>query len=89
MSEEITPTTPITPANAVEVYRKAFAQEDSPDLLEALVARVKELEKQRDAAVYILRAAQGPQLVRHWVRTAQLDVGVSDALVALGAEETK
>jgi hypothetical protein len=51
--------------------------------------RVGELELRRDAAVAILRAAKGPQLVpAAWSRTAQLDVGVSEALAALGAEET-
>lgn len=54
------------------------------------VDELNHLQQQRDAAVAVLRAAKGPQLVPDaWSRTAQLDVGVSEALVALGAEEAK
>jgi hypothetical protein len=55
----------------------------------ALVARVKELEQQRDAAVAVLRdAREHPDYVDGDMKLYMPDV-FDDALAALGAEEAK
>jgi hypothetical protein len=84
----------ITPANAVqraESWNFAIWAElggGIPELVSALVARVKELEQQRDAAVTVLRDARElPDYVDGDIKLWMPDV-INDVLKALGAEET-
>jgi hypothetical protein len=79
----------ITPANAVPIAKKwtgpmvLRSPTEWRHLVTALVARIEELEKQRDAAVAGLRTVGPTSTTLDWIHA------VLQALEVLGAEDAK